>query len=121
MTKKKVFVVNIDSDRELLKWILESNSDNLEVTFAEKPFERLPRNYEAYLLHLSDINLRDLEDLRKEQPWSWIFAIFGGGTRSITPEERRNIDDIFYNITRSEALYISYKLKNYRILQGEEK
>ncbi len=39
---------------------------------------RVPRDYDIYVLHLSNFNFEDLEVLKEEQPWSFIVGITGG-------------------------------------------
>jgi len=37
--------------------------------------ENIPRGYDVYFLHLPEINIDDLKELREEQQWSWIYGI----------------------------------------------
>ena len=30
-------------------------------------------------MHLSQIEIKDIFNLRKEQPWSWVYGVGGGG------------------------------------------
>ncbi len=58
---------------------------------------RLPRDFEGYLLHLAQVELRrDLSALREEQPWSFIYGISGQGTVDLVPEVRNCLDRTFY-------------------------
>ena len=58
---------------------------------------KIPRGCDFYLLHLTDISLKDLEDLRQEQPWSLIYCRCGQGYE-IIPEVRKDIDRLFTDI-----------------------
>lgn len=49
----------------------------------------LPRDYDGYLIHLSDTSEEAVSELRKEQPWSKIFGVSGGGPGRENPKRFR--------------------------------
>tara|TARA_Y100000310_G_C20592460_1_gene768803 strand:+ start:244 stop:633 length:390 start_codon:yes stop_codon:yes gene_type:complete len=58
---------------------------------------RIPRDYDFYYMHLSQLDLNDLEKLREEQPWSYIVGISGGGEKVMgDPRTRKCCDSIHY-------------------------
>ena len=65
----------------------------------EPELPRLPRDYDGYLIHLSNTSEEAVRELREEQPWSKIFGIFGGGI-SINPEY---LDSTYYIIDSGDA------------------
>jgi len=48
---------------------------------------KIPRDYDAYVIHLSEISFDDLKKLREEQPWSWIYGISGGSHKKLLDEQ----------------------------------
>jgi hypothetical protein len=65
---------------------------------------RIPQDYDIYFLHLSQINLRDLEDLRKEQPWSYILGMSGGGKQITNDFEIKKFCDSLSYIMNKNAI-----------------
>ena len=82
--------------KELLEGVLElselesknrkRNKIDITVSLRQGIVNPLPRNYDGYLLHLSQVDTeKDLPNLRREQPWSFIYGIEGQGTTDIVP------------------------------------
>jgi len=70
----------------------------------------LPRNFDAYLLHLSNTFDRDIENLREEQPWSKVFGISGDLTKAKTSVGY--LDRIFYVVGERDLDDILDKTKS---------
>ena len=50
----------------------------LEVRVSEEEFvSEVPRGYDAYLIHFSNVRPEDIISLRQEQPWSKIVGVSG--------------------------------------------
>ncbi len=65
-------------DQERLAQIL---SEGLEVRvdlLREYVPRHLPKGYDGYLLHYSQVEKEAIIEIRKEQPWSWIFVVSCG-------------------------------------------
>ena len=77
-------------------WI---ESGELEFVFSrDKAFRHLPEGYDVYILHLSDTSEEAITELRKDQPWSWIYGISGAVTsepEKITESLEDNLDKIY--------------------------
>ncbi len=121
MTKKKLFI--LDSGDTKIRLLFKKYEEELEIKETTDPIwlrgnGKLPRDYDAYILHLSDINFRDLEDLRKEQPWSWIYGISGAGRAFLSDDLRVNFDRLFYLVSRFDAESIEKELRSYREEKG---
>jgi hypothetical protein len=105
--------------------IIQTSRDlglNLQIEICRDAwYELLPRGYDGYLLHLSDIDQSDLFKLRKEQPWSWIFTIFRGGRVELTKELRDASDRVFSAMSRGEYEEVARRMQSYRTSEkGEE-
>jgi len=119
--KKKILIVNAVNG-ELMKEILESEHTNLEVScrdYSKRP--SVARGYEGYIIHLSETTPNELQDLRNEQQWSWIFGETGQGTKNIVPEVRSCLDGIEYVITKNTLDWIANKvIGGYREVKEEK-
>lgn len=116
MTQKKLFIAD-SGGLEGHCAVLSATGRIREIqakAAMEYPVLRIPRDYDGYLLHLSDINVNDLQDLRKEQPWSWIYSITGAGTTNIVPEIKANLDRTFYILDVSDYNFILDSLQKER-------
>jgi len=121
MTKKKLFI--LDSGNTKIGLFFKKYEGELDVKETIDPIwlrgnGKLPRDYDTYILHLSDINVKDLEDLRREQPWSWIYGISGAGRAFLSDDLRVNFDRLFYLVTRFDAESIVEELRSYREEKG---
>ena len=107
MKNKRLFLLDdyrvADSLGKLIRY--KGEKDNLEVRVCKTNFKinKIPRDFDVYIPHLSFIDERDLEDLRKEQPWSWIY----GRTGAV------NLPELIYNIIdRKYSLIDGYCIEN---------
>jgi hypothetical protein len=116
MIKKKLFVQDSKGCATYFMGFHSSRSFNeAEFKFSDEVrLNRIPRDYDAYLLHLSDISLSDLEDIRREQPWSWIYAISGVAIPNINQEVKDKLDGIFSILLSKDYDLILERVRNYR-------
>lgn len=54
----------------------------------------IPKDYDIYILHLSEISLNDLKELRKKQPWSWIYGHSGGSHSKLLDEQKFLMEEL---------------------------
>ena len=81
MVKRKVFVGDSrsgDDIGEMVKGVAERMdlSICLEVSMHYN-ITRLPKDYDLYVLHLSDVDEANVHELRSEQPYSYFVALRG--------------------------------------------
>src|SRR3989338_1463628 len=100
--KKRVLMIDSRGFGAVLPVIRDCRA-RLDFTLLDKKdIRRVPRDYDTYILHLSDIDMKDLEDLRREQPWSRIYGLSGRGGAEILPELRKNMDELYGRIWPNE-------------------
>jgi len=73
----------------------------------EPELARLPRDYDGYLIHLSNTSEEALRELREEQPWSRIFGISGAGIDI----NLKYLDTIYYIMGLEDAKSIIRKTR----------
>lgn len=71
-------------------------STNFEVT-------RLPRDYDGYLIHLSNTSEEAIMELREEQPWSKIFGLSGESIWQALSILQKDLDGLYRIIDSEEA------------------
>lgn len=73
---------------------------NVQIKTSMQPYmDELPRDYEGYLLHLSNISEEAIENLKEKQPLSRVYGITGCGIRFVLPI----LDNTFYVVTSAHA------------------
>ncbi|MDO8563979.1 MAG: hypothetical protein Q7R87_03140 [Nanoarchaeota archaeon] len=109
---KKILVLDSkagEGHKEMLETVLEMHemetgnktSIKIDNVRGQGIAMRLPRDYDGYLLHLSQVETRrDLPSLREEQPWSFIYGIVGQGTVNIVPEIRGCLDATYFVLAK---------------------
>lgn len=68
-----------------------SKKDVEIVLSREGRLEHIPKDFDAYFLHLSETSEEAIKELREEQPWSWIYCRTGAPWR--IPSSLRKIFD----------------------------
>lgn len=97
MVLKKVYI--LDSVLvETLKMSVSETAENLDMkieleTSSDRLVRILPRGYDIYILHLSNLEDQDLKGLREEQPWSYIVGI--SGIYSLPKELKKCLDNTY--------------------------
>lgn len=116
--KKKLFILDnkcVEKTKSIIEnlvRLLDYKELDLEIkTSKEEIINYLPRDYDVYILHLSNINEKDLENLRNEQPWSWIYGLTGKGTSEKILDI---IDREYFLPSKRQFEYIFEEIKNYR-------
>ena len=67
---------------------------DIEVQVSEERYvHTVPRGYDAYLVHFSNVRLNDILDLRQEQPWSKIVGVSGAANVGVDAELRSVVDN----------------------------
>lgn len=64
--------------------------------------QKLPKDYDIYFFHLSQIEESDLKDIHDNQPWSYFVALSRAYRNNIPIEVQRSLDEIFYIIDSSD-------------------
>ena len=78
---------------ELFKDVAKDKGEYIDITvLRDRIIKKIPRGFDTYFLHLSYIDKEDLIELRKEQPWSWIYRRTGAGISEIDSEVRVCLD-----------------------------
>lgn len=87
MEKLNFFILDsksskVDKSEELLDWAIRTTAKesglDVKIDFSrESGIESLPRDYDGYLIHLSDVSEEAINELKNDQPWSKIFGILG--------------------------------------------
>jgi len=111
--KRKLLLVDDRSSAIASKELFNLHSPKKINIICKSEITTIPRGFDAYLLHLSYIDLKDLESLRKEEPQSWIYGISGMETE-ILDEVRANLDGLFYTIRSYNIESISNEIQNFR-------
>ena len=44
--------------------------------YAELPFTKLPKGYDVYVIHASEVSVKEVRRVRDENPGSWIVAAY---------------------------------------------
>lgn len=119
--ERKLFVLGVgcmgmfaDDIKFLIGDYCEKSGDKIRVDiYIEKGLEKLPEDYDIYLLHLRDIdNLDQLEIIKQEQPWSKIFAVSGAFIEDMPKNYLGFIDKFFSPFNGKEDLeYLINSLK----------
>ena len=120
---KKVLVVDLWLS-SLIKEELEFlENDNLKFEIKRsRNMKKIPRGYDAYILHFSEIDKDDLITLRKEQPWSWIY-LNSNAISSYDPKriellnlkDKLDVDGIYISRSPLDNIEcIKEEIKNYR-------
>jgi hypothetical protein len=74
-----------------VEWLAENISDKF-------PAKTIPRGYDAYLIHHSDVNPQDLTNLRREQPQCKLLSL--RPAYLIENDERELYDKFYFGWTR---------------------
>lgn len=109
MAEIRVFVLDSKCGRNVhgpsLGWAAEALGKrvgkDIEIRISEeRMMVNLPRDYDLYLLHLSNTTEQAILDLREDQPWSRIDGVTGA---TDLPEQLRSaVDRIHYIILSRE-------------------
>ncbi|MBT3814825.1 hypothetical protein HOE37_03505 [Candidatus Woesearchaeota archaeon] len=96
MGEKKVYLVDSSRVGEKIAGSLRLASDETNIPIElrvshQLRVDRLPRDYDLYVLHLSNVGFDDVRQLKEEQPWSYFIAISRGG--GPTPTDIKNLFD----------------------------
>lgn len=113
----RAFICHSSTDDEGRLLILRGfKKEGIEGYFPFGDVKEIPRGYDGYLLHLSDIDETDLKELREEQVWSWIYCISGCSIWDIPDEIRRNFDGFTTPLTIEDKLssFVN-ELNNHRV------
>ena len=116
MLNKKIYVIDSKCSQAHIDSFSVNERRDVEIRASGYlSTQKIPRDHDLYLLHLSDIPLRDLEDLREEQPWSWIFGICNRGGTEILSEVRSCLDGLFSSVLfPSDYNFLLEKVKSER-------
>tara|TARA_Y100000310_G_scaffold340918_1_gene438336 strand:- start:942 stop:1286 length:345 start_codon:yes stop_codon:yes gene_type:complete len=84
MEGKKVFYLDTRGGSRITGELISELNSQGETRFANKRITSIPRDYDLYIIHISDIpNMsleRDLDKLKEEQEWSRFVGIGGAAT-----------------------------------------
>ena len=100
MAKIKIFVLDSKSEARYYRMGINNAAlqlgmkigSDIELQIREEDVDRIPRDYDIYIIHFSNAKLEDIKALRREQPWSIIAGISGGGVLRQDPELIESID-----------------------------
>ncbi len=124
MTKKRLFLLdsNYGDSIEALFKSAGFQEAGVEIVKSKEEFMfNLPRGYDTYFLYLSYLYERDLENLRREQPFSWIYLTARAGLTKL-PLDLRAIPDRFIQVLFPEtAREILEQIQDYRIPKEQTK
>ena len=70
-----------------------------------------PDGYDVYLIHLTDVDIEDLEKLREFQPDKWIYGLYRGGDHN-TESARKIIDELLPVLTLNNCERIIHRALN---------
>ena len=64
---------------ELMEHKAKELGYDIQFKLQTKPIQEIPKDYDAYLIHISDCSKQMVQELRKENPWCKIYGVFRGG------------------------------------------
>lgn len=120
--KKRIFIlsekeVHIKNICTLLQIDAYEKDKNIEELFDIKTFNKiygkLPEDYDVYLLHISDVKIEQIKELREKRPSAWIYGLTNPriNTNRVYGLVDRALDD---GSTETDFKYILHEIKEYR-------
>jgi hypothetical protein len=85
---KRIFVCDLkesqgkkmqELDRDFLKREAEEIGLEIVVETTLGDLKTIPKNYDAYLFHMSDIDIEKVGELRRDNPLAWIYGLARAG------------------------------------------
>jgi len=82
MPEPKIFIMDSRGRGSAMVDALRAVSEDLgigaDIQFSGRKETRLPRDFDTYILHLSDLHIPDFYELTDSQPWSRFLGLCGG-------------------------------------------
>jgi hypothetical protein len=109
MDALRIFILDSKAGKTLVDMIegaAEELQCEVEITLSTEPKRlTLPRDYDGYLIHLSDTSEGAIRNLREGQSWSKIFGISGSGIN------QEYLEDMYYTPNPKDATSIVRKIR----------
>lgn len=114
----KIFILENELGKEL-DWHINSIAKKFKYKIktkfsTEEKLLHLPKDYDSYILHLSNTTEESIRKLRKEQPWCKIFGMTGGD------RIENLLDRTFYILDDIEVKYILEETKKIYTEKGKK-
>jgi len=112
MVEKKVFVLDSQGVGKIIEDIYSvAKTLELEIkvrSSEEEQCRNLPKDFDYYILHISNIDEADLKRLKEKQSFSYFFGITGCGDE--LPNDLSNLfDDVYSSINKRDLEIILQK------------
>ena len=99
MEKIKIYFQHEKAGEENWKRVLEATANNRGIeALVETPGKNrkiLPQKFDIYLLHVTEVSIKEVDILRKKQPKSLFYGIFGGGWLQQYPDFSSFFDKVY--------------------------
>jgi len=99
MEKIKIYFQHEKAGEENWKRVLEATANNRGIeALVETPGKNrkiLPQKFDIYLLHVTEVSIKEVDILRKKQPKSLFYGIFGGGRLQQYPDFSPYFDKVY--------------------------
>ena len=113
LSEKEVHIKNILTLFQIGAYEKDKNLEELfDIKTFNKIYDKLPEDYDVYLLHISDVEIEQIKELRETRPSAWIYSLTNPW---INTHRVSGLVDRALNDRRDETdfKYILHEIKDY--------
>lgn len=114
LSEKEVHIKNICTLLQINAYEKDKNLEDLfDIKIFNKIYGGLPDDYDVYLLHISDVEIGQIKELREKRPSAWIYGLTNPGTNTnrVYGLVDRALDD---GGNETDFKYILHEIEEYR-------